>query len=91
MIMVQILMRIISQPDPAISFIGQSPLMWVQREFNVQADFLCHCTLDFKRSWQEVSIPPEDFLFQPGDFLAAWSDGGCDDIRGGTAAYIIKA
>ena len=61
----------------------------MELDFNVQADYLCHYTLELQRNWREIFVSPMDFHFQPGDFLAAWLDGGFDDTRGGTAAYIV--
>ena len=71
-----------------ISFSVESTLVWVKRQFIVQSDFLCRYKLDIQSSWQ-ISVPPEEFHFQPGEFLAAWPDGGVDYFRGSTAAYTI--
>jgi len=78
-----------SNPSPAMTFMGMSPLMWVRRSFNVQADFLCHYTLGIRASWRKTYVTPNDFRLDIGECLVAWSDGGFDGALGGTAAYLI--
>ena len=79
-----------TRKGPALSYIGMSPLRWIAREYNKQADYLCHHTLQRKSEWQEFSIRPGDFELQPGDVLTGWSDGGFHNTLGETAAYIVQ-
>ena len=72
---------------PRFTFVGMS---WVLREFNKQADVLCHVTLGRKTEWRDVAVQPAEFELQAGDLIAGWSDGGFDRSEGGTAAYIIN-
>ena len=73
-----------------IQFLGMSPLHWTRREYNQQADFLCHHTLEKRQSWQEVLTAPVAVDYRNGDFVAAWSDGGYDSGKGETAGFVIS-
>ena len=63
---------------PALGYIGMSPLRWIAREYNKQADYVCHHTLRRKSEWQEFAVKPGDFELRPVDVLAA---GPTEDSR----------
>ena len=84
-VMYNILKATDARKYPGLRYIGMSPLRWTPREYNKQADYLCHYTLGRKSERQEVSILPCNFALRPGDLLGGWSDGGFHEVEGGTA------
>ena len=73
-----------------LEFAEASPLRWVKRQYNAEADHLCHQKFELKQSWRTVVEYPQDVRLLPGDCIAVWSDGGFDQDLGGTAAYVVS-
>ena len=73
-----------------LTYEGSSPLKWNPRDFNKQADYLCHQTLEQKQSWKDIQIAPSTWKLQSDDYLVGWCDGGYDAVAGGSAGYTIS-
>ena len=73
-----------------VAYSGMSPLKWIPREYNQQADHLCHYTLKIKQDWHKELRPPYQISYKDGDSITGWSDGGFDKQAGGTAGCIIS-
>ena len=84
-----ILTNIATTIHTPVHFDGASPLTWIKRSSNVQADYLCHYTLSIRSSWVHADVEPDDFKMTQGSCLVGWSDGGYDKYAGGTAAFIL--
>eukprot|EP00973_Karenia_brevis_P050967 7078355-Karenia_brevis.AAC.1 len=61
----RILTTIQRTSSPEFTFDGMSPLKWVERSLNVQADFLCHYTLELQKSWQQDMVQPGELCLSP--------------------------
>ena len=85
----QMLRWVSNRTQPSVRFHGPSPLMWLPRKFNVQADYLCHYTLALRSSWSKTFDRLQNWQPREGDCIAGWSDGGFDASQGGTAGYVI--
>eukprot|EP00973_Karenia_brevis_P010618 1438588-Karenia_brevis.AAC.1 len=67
----KLLTRITQSPCVPLEFVGMSPLRWVNRSCNVQADYLCHYTLSIKTTWKQASVDPARYQLMLGDDLFA--------------------